>query len=381
MGTATRSLQTRTGESAPTLIVGAGASYGSRVDDRPPLGNELADYLHTWLTQNEQRIAAPPAKQGTLEDFQKFRLGGKEPIEAVRDFLADARKIEKRGFEVAMTKLIRSNQSRCGLLEEINSVLAQSFLEGTGCRFREQEDLYDSLLRDYCGLPTAKLQLISFNYDLLLEEAVARVLGVTGILDAVDYAGLEQSGRLNGGPIRMYKPHGSINWFDAWGFPGSMNNPDRPAGTSSYSIEGHYLGQDSGVALVAPGDRNNISAILTQGESRVLMAQYSSGKPIPSNPSVILAVRAGCVRAMQCAGNNPITLIGLGLPVKDDPDDDPVLADLFNTIRSCRGAKTYVSPNEAECVRAVREYRMTARCVGLDAFLDTHPASECMDGS
>jgi hypothetical protein len=365
------------------VVIGAGASFGARFDaaddDRPPLGAQLPHYLHAWLQRNPSWVSSHVPRQLTIPDFRQSRTVGRSPRDTIDSFLRDALRL--RSFEKAMNSWLDDPESAAFSVELINRLVAYSFLGGDGCACGARADLYDRFLRDYCGLPNAaaSVQLISFNYELLLEEAVVRVMNgasasatevVEGVIeDAVEYAGLKTqfSHSRSGQLVCVSKPHGSINWLDPWSSPGSMSNDQRPESRPSSS----GVGLDHGVAYVCPGGRANLVDHLRNGNLPIILAQYSRGKPVAANSSVIDEVRARCLRDISAAKSPCITVIGL-LPPKD-VHDDPFLLQLFKAISASDGAKHYVSPSRDDCARASK-FGLTAHQVTFDAFLDAHVA-------
>ena len=200
------------------VIVGAGASHGARLDfpgsDPPPLGDDLAGYLLHWYATNE-RIGRLDHVKGVLEqaDTEYERPGtyifdrNQEDRQEFRRAIEWLRKCAWDGsFEEQSLHLMQPGsieEDKNSLRRTLWHVLAFGLLNGVGCRFREGPDLYDELVKCLSGR-FARVSYISFNYDLLLEEAITRCTG-----HDPDYPGL----RLLTGPATstgtsVFKPHG-----------------------------------------------------------------------------------------------------------------------------------------------------------------------------
>lgn len=355
------------------IVVGAGASYGARPElppaARPPLGRDLPRYLQKWRDHNHSRwLSSKVPRLQTVSDFRQVRTVGRTEYETFDAFLRYALRPEweDRGFEKAMESWLEDSEEAAFSLPTINRILAASLLTGQYCTCDERPDLYDRLLRGYCMLPgcAASVALISLNYEMLCEEAIARVMTGTTITEAVHYIGTSAAAAAESGPeqVTVFKPHGSANWMDYWGTPGSQTNPDRPP--SRLSASG--LGFDHGRVYVFQGGRTSVVGQLEADAAPLVMAQYSRGKPVAANSSVIETVRTRCIEFVERATTARITVIGV-LPPRDQ-HDDPFLHRLFGAIGNHRGQRLYVNPSRRDCENA-RALGLEPVMLDFEAFL------------
>lgn len=350
------------------LIIGAGASFGARCElpqhQQPVLGSGLLDYLRQWLGANGERFSRQAPAPGTTAALQQQGRRGATETETLELFLSDASQhfnTTATPFENAMNALLKTDYA-WSTLPLVNRLLAEALLHGNGCRFAEHEDLYDEYLRQQTGssIQFRSLRVISFNYDILFEEAALRGRSVAGLTEAVDYCGLQQASGLiaDAEPrVRIYKPHGSINWFDAGTLPGGLWGSVRRR-VSRISASG--LGLDHGEAYVPLGTRDGLLGYLQVPTHQLCLAQYCHSKPVAANDSVVAKVRSACLDALSTTNpETSVTIVGLALP-RDDSADDPFLSALFKVLRAHPGEKVYVDPSPAACHLATA-YGLSAR--------------------
>jgi hypothetical protein len=268
----------------------------------------------------------------------------------LRDFLRTA--VDK-GFEPAAAELHRT---RSNLVEPLNRLVAWAMLLGSECRFSQREDRYDELL----ALPafTGKLAVITVNYDILLEEALARASR------KFRYPGIRDSHQANGG-LPVYKLHGSINWLQAR-IPAVSATYQVAQQISAASPPVTLSGPDKGVETqleyVPAGSRENLILELKHNGSAgsPILAVYAPGKPVPYNYECVASVQRECLDALRSNPKAGATIIGLFIPpVGDDPRIDEVVADLTK-----RGGRVeYVAKGTEEKERATH--------LGFKAIADT----------
>lgn len=352
------------------LVVGAGASFGARSGSlRPVLGRDLTAYLSQWLASNRAFFRSEPPRPGTTDAFTHSGYPAHTENASLQYFLdvLAANPTTRTKFEKAMNELVQRHGAFAVSL--VHRLLARALTHGVGCRFVEGVDHYDLLLKKLgLGTPASVVSAISFNYDLLLEEAAARILGQPSLSMAVDYGGLRQLGRVEApavGRLRVFKPHGSINWFDAHSSPGSQMNPDRPMGTLAPSGDSLDYG-DENLTAVIEGSRDNVIAMLETSLGLVL-APYCHGKPATQ---ALDDVRAAAMNEIKACSESCLIVIGVLAPELGDAADDPFLSSLFSTITRHPGPKLYVNPSAADCDRALA-YALEPRQLPLEQFLSS----------
>ena len=367
------------------LVLGAGASLGARDSlrwssgQRPPLGDGLGAYLQHWVDANGSDD--PTACSHRRNPFDAEAPGNRDwaDPEFRSGLLAFLAKSQAETFERATAELVdKYGEPGWGWINfsKINRTLAFSMLTGRHCAFPEAPDgdLYDDLLD---GLSTRYGQsqtVITFNYDILFEEAVARRAGTTALLKAVHYPELRVDKGDRGTGLSVFKPHGSVNWLAVANYMAVGSNLQavreqikQPAGVSYH--EGKPLGGESHQEYVPPGGRKNVVLTLKQSTvtDRPVMALYGPGKPGPVNAPGLYGVRSGCLHAVQETPDADVTIIGLRVPPVRG--DDPVLDDLLPLLGQSRGRRLYVSPSVADCARAESKYGLEPRQVSMSEYI------------
>ena len=187
------------------IIFGAGASYDSVDVDapgrptrdawiRPPLANELfadrPDVMGRFLSRY------PPVAAIAAE--VRAAAGGR----AVEDVLADYQ--ERSGLDgriasqlVYLRYYLREVLTACGQWHYLHQGVTN----------------YRALLEFVLRERPEEVLLVTFNYDQMIEFAMQEMLGTT--FDDLD--------RYVAGPLKLIKPHGSVNWVRVIG----MRHSDR----------------------------------------------------------------------------------------------------------------------------------------------------------
>jgi hypothetical protein len=324
------------------LVLGAGASYGARLAARlqPPRGYELAEYLLRWLAAND------PSKRD--ENWSRW-LDGDEAdpddgmwarYDELRALLERARDLKgPDGFECIMAEL--ADKSAVDLLNEVNAVVAVSFLGGEGCAFEEGVDLYDRLFQ---ALGERLRGIVTPNYDILAEEALERV----GL--AYHYVGVGG----DGDGVAIYKIHGSANLALPIGAAGGATPeiaqrnarplraaeqepfpslyPDRPL----YAIDGRRN------ALIHFNSHHH------HAQYHVLVT-YGPQKPLVYGLPQIQKVRAQCLSDLRERPPARVIAAGIRPPFQDASGvDDPTWTDLCELFGRTQTAKTYWSGQSDE---------------------------------
>lgn len=323
------------------IVLGAGASYGARDSgdaqdtDRPAQGKALAAALLSYLDQGE------------------FGISDKSQIDKTREFLRNA----ASDFEAAMDAVnhkYTANIDAASVEAVANPYVIQSLMDGfmlTHSSFDPRPDLYDDLLTVH-EWPAKALAIISLNYDILLEEAALRVSGLP-FSAAVEYVGLR--GVAHGGRLRVFKPHGSVNWFASPTNRGSSRArsilaPKSPS-LGRLERDGTLLSIDTDRDIVLEGTREAIRANFKRATDAFyfpIIATYSPGKPSLGNPSAIHSVRNEVMVALRDNPTAAMTVIGVGVGERE-LRRDPFLHALM------------VENHEGRCVTHVNPYCDDAR--------------------
>lgn len=356
------------GESC-VCVVGAGASYGARDGPRPPLGDQLAAYVYRWYQENERagrievdalahnaEINDLDATRPSNEIFDRNRRG--RPLyRRMRWWLWRTSKSAK--FESRAYRLLRTENSN-ELRRMIWKTLAFSMLTGLHCSFAEQEDLHDQLIERLLRR-FQKVAFVSFNYDVLLEEAITRVTG-----RPPTYPGLRliEGSPEPGDGIQVMKPHGSINWFSVSNIEtGARIRHDSPP--TRIEPVGHNLyAGDTGRDYAKLG---RVHVILELKSPHTffppITAVYCPGKPPVHNPGCIERARGHALESLQKA--DQVYVVGLRphpseasrFPSRtpgEPEQDDPFLLTMLRSLSAHRERVVVVNPSPSDRIGFAR---------------------------
>lgn len=295
------------------FLFGAGASHGARSVDSPPLGANLhryvLDYLCVPKVWRELGILEEPA-DGTRTDTIRLRL--KDELKAARS------------YEELVTQLIQRGER--DLLEKLNLLMAYSLTPPISedpkfdNAFVEKPDLYDRFIHKHfpnmSALETACF--ITLNYDCLLERALCRCYHhlsdpneLRCSCSHIDYQLHAQSDDIF--KIKVFKPHGSINWI------ADVTLGDQP-----------YVPDT--VVTISQDDSEEWTRIAVlnspkhHGHAKIAVAHYSPKKKAQINRDLLKEIRRRSLRQVEQATS--LTIIGVHMPSK--PGDDPFLDDFFD---------------------------------------------------
>ncbi len=186
------------GEHAKKLIIiGAGASYG--YSDR--------------LSEDRKKLCPPLANQIFGDHFDSIldKFPGAKNISTTAMHTEDIELFFQQQWDRISN---RSNFDPATLTTLINTqyYLSSLFLRISDVQKGNRYNHFQSLIHDinkYLATGRSnseKVLIVSFNYDLLIEEALSNFLGYS--FDTVeDYTDFKQR------DILLFKPHGSCNWF------------------------------------------------------------------------------------------------------------------------------------------------------------------------
>lgn len=293
------------------LFIGAGASYGARkaINIEIPLGQNLLGWLRKKCIEIQN---------------DKFMFMYHAMTSQVREMLNES---SEENFELFFQDLDSDKT------DEINKFLCLCFCEPktkysefkTG--FDDREDDYDKLI-EKCDLDE-NWEVISLNYDVLLEQALKRK-GINYHYDNFSfcYPPGDEIG------IKIYKPHGSINFrskFDIHISHGQDREESlklKPAGLS-YTEDGEIVSEPPIYYAVLP-DPANIHHIMHSTEHLVI-ANYRPKKDVNISYQLLKNVRLNAIRAWHTA--EEVVVIGVKpVPVDDDKFVNTLLDDIKPSI-------------------------------------------------
>jgi hypothetical protein len=271
------------------------------------------------------------------------------------------------GFEYEMDRLVDTKD--IDLLRLLESAITWSMLTGRGCRFSEQNDLFDELLdpnseeKRRVTLPDI---IVTLNYDMLLEEALRRC--------GIDfyYPALEENRR----GVALYKLHGSINWRQVKPYAGSAD--PEVAKRQAQANHTRWVPSDRKPDLWTT-ETPNTSIVLERSAlilelkqatntQNTVMAVYGNNKPVATNQACVRQHREACRDHVVQLVDADVTVIGIRF--QQNPSDDPDLDFLARALGRSSGKRVFVNPDSTDCEVASRLGFDTRREV-LDKFLCT----------
>lgn len=371
------------------LLLGAGASLGARDDAevRPPLGRQLAGYLLRWLAANNPELptvtrwpAFAPNPDPLIVGpgpWQNRALLAEVRAELEQVAAQDAQS-DAPHFEALMERWAQAPIRRGGYrghLEFMQQLLSYAMNFGNACAFLPGRDRFDDLLASF--KPSV---IVTVNYDLLVEQALARASmrnshpGIPAPAAAGTFRELVSEGE---GPIvPMFKLHGSVDWFPVRsGAAGSDKetveelanaNPLTPRPNDAvFGDKRTPLHSYDTKHTFEPYDGANLR-ILLQDDYNPVVAIYGRGKPLLRNLQHVRNHREACFEMLTEGGVGRVLAVGIR-PVSEG--DDPVVHKLTSFLGSTTGRKEYVSPAPDDC-KAFEALGFTALPIGLAGYLD-----------
>ncbi len=231
---------TREGAETLLVILGAGASSDCLPADVPAYKPVSAEGVATLPLD----LVRPPLTQGLVQ-AQPFvnrlasRWPGARPVLDVLRRRLRASRGSPAAEAVSLEQALAEYEQRQRNVPEVEEhLLAFRFylrdLFWESAHYMGSPDLmggitnYQGLVNrvlEWCGLRSATACIVSFNYDLLLEEALRSTWGFQ-IGDIASYLGHRC--------VAVVKPHGSVQW--AWPTKGGGIHASDPAGFGAVSI-------------------------------------------------------------------------------------------------------------------------------------------------
>ncbi|MDB5037776.1 MAG: hypothetical protein JWQ35_1304 [Bacteriovoracaceae bacterium] len=332
------------------LFIGAGASLGARSthSKRPPLGLQLCDWLREQipLLQKEAYL---------VELHQIIYEGGK---------VLEKHSNENR-FETLVSMLDRDDRvSLQRLLQICFSDLSEKRNTEIDLGCRSIPDGYDDLL-DKLNIGSGDWTVISLNYDLLFEEAFRRKDIALQYQHFPFSLGQDQSKEPG---VRIYKPHGSINFFAK---PDHRIFHHEPAPEDDRGQPTHYDFDEEGnpnpvypiVFAGLPGAANVLTKVDSSHVVFPVMANYTRGKKSDANLRTLELVRQDALTIAK----NAEEIIVIGVKPIGEPADDNFAHELLSLPIP---KYTYVTKDEADASVIRLIHRNVRICQnGLNEFL------------
>ena len=364
------------------VVLGAGASFGARTSlpvpqrtsprpappglppaatgdgavgsqDAPPLGAELLQYVVRYL-QHIRHLA----RQTGRADFLPLS------IEEVDIVLLVAGGAIQRGqtFDGLVDQLLSQDRSSRSSLRLLYHALVAAFAPPPYDRemvldaaFEIRPDRYDDLAH-LLGDQLSKVDFITTNYDVLLEQALFRALddGVSRLSDCVDYPHISTP---EAASFRIFKVHGSINW---WGT------------LRAGPITEHLQLRTDGVAYPKIEVIEDPYKHLTkQTGDEPILAHFASGRLVEVNVESIGLVRGA---ALQAIARAPRALV-IGIRPVARREEDETVWDIFDQLGP---GGTYIGMKQ-EC-EIVRPLGLDVREQSFEDFLNAGGLAKWSNG-
>jgi len=337
------------------IFIGAGASYGARISQKmlPPLGHGLLSWLREFVPVLQ--------KETCLIDFRSELEEGRKIIN---------RNLQDENFEVLMSGLTREDRLKLNrlLLIAFSDIGSRTYIRSCSnldLGFRNQADGYDKLITKL-NFKNEKWSVVSLNYDLLFEQALIRN-DIGFFYPHFRFRFKEDQTQLSG--IKIYKPHGSINFFAHSDHKIYHHEPlptdDRGLPTTYFHDQAGNMNPTLPIVMACPNGVENILSIANSASiSDPVIANYSKGKTSDLNQETLEMVRRESLQILTAAKN--VVMVGVR-PIRDEGDDYFVA----KALESIRGKLKYVAGNIDDC-RVIEQMYCNAELFskGLNDFLE-----------
>lgn len=172
------------------------------------------------------------------------------------------------------------------------------------------------------GFNSGNLTFITLNYDILLEQAIARARGAFNYM----LPGLSCK---RGYPV--LKVHGSINWWGSFGPFQQLRQGEPIPFDTTLTTQGPVYRE---IRI----EQDPYEACMADDTGEPIMPHFALGKPAYVNARMLAGIRekaiAGCMAAMEAA------IIGVHPPVS--PQEDETLWQMFERLKARRVPTCYV---------------------------------------
>lgn len=185
--------------------------------------------------------------------------------------------------------------------------------------FRNQPDGYDDLI-DFLSLASGEWAVVSLNYDILFEEALRRKnLAIVYPEFPFEW----NRDQTNDPGIRIFKPHGSINFFAhahhiIYHREPTANDPRGLPTTYNFEPDGNHSPTYPIVFAGMTGADNVLTRADSSDVCQPVMANYTRGKHSDSNQETLKKVRTQALNLARAA--EEIVIIGVK-PMQAAADD------------------------------------------------------------
>lgn len=307
------------------LFIGAGASYGAREGLRPPLGKDLCNWLRIMIPRMQE--------EGVLFDLR----GTINTASSILEKKVAGKRVDS--FEKLLSELTFEESV---VIHRLLQIAFFDFTELSGesnldlC-FKNKSDEYDRLIK-HLDFKTNEWDVVSLNYDLLFEQSLKR--------NEIDFyyprmPFVYGDKQFDAKGVKVFKPHGSINFF-AHQDP-NVSPPDfyKPLESKSYKgKDGRNRTEHPFFYAVGVNAEDIISRASLHAIEKPVMALYTKGKPAYINEEILIEIRDESCESFAKA--NEVFIVGVNLI--RDPSDDECVTRLVNLSHSKK--TTYVSVGE-----------------------------------
>lgn len=326
------------------LIIGAGASFGARMShaERPPLGKDLLSFIKEKIFYLKSRYSSA-----------LFYLG--HHLNVVEDLLKTNK---EQNFEKFIATLDRTSR------ESLHRVLQILFSDLSDDKFdfgfNERQDDYDTLVKMMRVESPLSWSVLTLNYDILFEQALKRC-GVE-----FHYPQFPRVlGQAEKEGVKIYKPHGSINFFCKADIRISYGKePDHNGQPSSFrTAKNGDLIVENPIQFCGGIDSKDIIHKATEGTLSPVIANFTEGKEADYNLSSLEAVRSD---ALMIAKESSFTIV-IGINPNTSRVDDELVFNVLRNLKEDLYISTYGKADE-DAYRRLFPNALIDGC-GLDTFL------------
>lgn len=299
------------------LILGAGASYGSRPTCQPPLGQNLAE----WLLEKAKMLKSNSVHCPRSSNLEEANIN---------DSIINLFQSKKlTNYEDIISCLWRNDDLIN--LYDVNKFISFCFSspnKGLIPEFENKEDEYDTLA-DFISADYHAWGVISLNYDCLFEKALKR--------KRIPYhqsrgCELNHSNK----SVCFVKPHGSINWFSSsYMQPGQTHN--------MFEIGSNNLLSTNSMHVEYLECNQIIAHLLNDHYSYPVMAHFSNEKYPDHDPCHLEKVRDYALRMPNMC--TEAYVIGVK-PPKDG--QDTILDKILQSLNKEDKKVSFINPDEQD---------------------------------
>jgi hypothetical protein len=283
-------------------------------------------------------------KNPSILKFQYLDIFDAKDLDCVFDFLNKS-KVNNLSYEKAIEILLETSGSSYALTA-LNRFLAFTFSYGdsTGglksSEFENRSDLYTELINKLSI--NNRWNIVSLNYDVLFEQALKRHHP-----NAIpfNYEGIPLgSHSIEKSSLKIFKIHGSINWFGTQDQP--VHSEEQAKSKKWTSLEWNFKHKKASIESVScyTTELEQVLYELAPLRKVPIMAHYTASKFTNVNIKKLEFVRDKCLESLDSLSE--VYIVGVKPPTQND---DEFLFTVFKKINKNAKQIIFVNNSETDC--------------------------------